>query len=463
MKNQFYIYFNQNVKIVFFVNRSDLYKKLSHNQSNLYFSFPYNFIMKEKFLINGGRQLSGEIVVEASKNAYLPILAGCVLCDEKVTFLNAPEFLDIENMCAILKLLGARVRRVGAILELDMGGLKNQKISFEYTNKLRASIFLLGALLGKFRQAVISYPGGCNIGTRPIDIHISAFKSLGVKVVERHGYIFCNAQNMRAGKVVFPSVSVGATESLVMSAVLLKGKTTLYNSAREPEVVELCKFLNAMGAKIYGAGTDVIEIYGVKKLRGVEFSVQSDRIIAGTHLLLGALAGKNLKIVGAKRAENERLFNILDGCACDIFEDDEGVVISAVGRSDALKFVETLPYPNFPTDLQPQLMAFATLAKGTSVIRENLFENRFNHVMEYTKMGADILVKDRIAIVRGVEKLFGADVFATDLRAGAGLVLVGLLAEGYTTVHNVEFIDRGYERLEEKYAKLGADIKRVKD
>ena len=201
----------------------------------------------------------------------------------------------------------------------------------------------------------------------------------------------------------------------------------------------------------------------MKKLRGIEFSVQSDRIIAGTHLLLGALAGKNLKIVGAKRTENERLFDILDGCACDIFEDDEGVVISAVGRSDALKFVETLPYPNFPTDLQPQLMAFVTLAKGTSVIRENLFENRFNHVMEYTKMGADILVKDRIAIVRGVEKLFGADVFATDLRAGAGLVIAGLLAEGYTTVHNVEFIDRGYERLEEKYAKLGADIKRVKD
>ena len=417
--------------------------------------------MKEKFLINGGKILSGDIEVEASKNAYLPILAGSILCDESVTFLNAPMFSDIENMCEILKLLNVKVVREGHLLTLDLHNVKNEKISHEYTNKLRASIFLLGSLLAKFKQAVISYPGGCNIGTRPIDIHINAFKSLGVKITERHGYIYCNAQNMKAGKVVFSSVSVGATESVMMSAVLLKGRTTLYNVAREPEIKELASFLNSMGAKILGAGTERIEIEGVKKLKGIEFKVCYDRIIAGTHLLLGALLGKDMRIVGAKREDNELLFNILQESACNFMEDDLGVTISACGRSEAYKFIETLPYPNFPTDLQPQLMAFETLSSGTSVIKENLFENRFNHVMELVKMGADIFVKDRLAIIKGVEKLYGADVFASDLRAGAGLVIAGLVADGYSTVHNIEYIDRGYEKLEEKYSRLGADIKRL--
>lgn len=417
--------------------------------------------MKEKFLINGGKILSGEIEVEASKNAFLPILAGSILCEDRVTFLNTPNFLDIENMCEILKILNVKVKRDGKLLSLDLHSKKNEKISHEYTNKLRASIFLLGPLLAVFKQAVISYPGGCNIGTRPIDIHINAFKSLGVKIVERHGYIYCNAQNMKAGKVVFSSVSVGATESVMMSAVLLKGKTTLYNVAREPEIKELARFLNAMGAKIYGAGTEKIEIEGVKKLKGVEFSVCKDRIIAGTHLLLGALIGKNMRVIGAKREDNEILFDILKESACSFKEDNSGVVISSCGRSEACKFIETLPYPNFPTDLQPMFMAFETLSQGTCVIKENLFENRFNHVMELIKMGADIFVKDRLAIIKGVEKLYGADVFASDLRAGAGLVLAGLVAEGYTTIHNIHYIDRGYERLEEKYRELGADITRL--
>ena len=417
--------------------------------------------MKEKFLINGGKILSGEIEVEASKNAYLPILAGSILCEDRVTFLNTPNFLDIENMCEILKILNVKVKRDGELLSLDLHSKKNEKISHEYTNKLRASIFLLGPLLAVFKQAVISYPGGCNIGTRPIDIHINAFKNLGVKIVERHGYIYCNAQNMKAGKVVFSSVSVGATESVMMSAVLLKGKTTLYNVAREPEIKELARFLNAMGAKIYGAGTEKIEIEGVKKLKGVEFSVCKDRIIAGTHLLLGALIGKNMRVIGAKREDNEILFDILKKSACSFKEDNSGVVISSCGKSEACKFIETLPYPNFPTDLQPMFMTFETLSQGTCVIKENLFENRFNHIMELIKMGADIFVKDRLAIIKGVEKLYGADVFASDLRAGAGLVLAGLVAEGYTTVHNIHYIDRGYERLEEKYRELGADITRL--
>lgn len=417
--------------------------------------------MDEVFLIRGGKTLSGEIEVEASKNAYLPILASSILCDGKVTFTNVPEFSDIDNMCDILKILNVKVSRKNNYLSLNTESVVNTKISHELTAKLRASIFLLGALLGKFRQAVISYPGGCKIGTRPIDIHLKAFRSLGVKIVEKHGYIYCNASNMKAGKVVFPSVSVGATESLMMCATLLEGETTLYNVAKEPEIKELEKFLNSLGADIRGAGTDTIKITGVKKLHSGEFTVFPDRIIAGTQLILGALCGKNMTISNFRREDNQFLLNILKESACDFKLKNDKIIVTAQGRYPSYKFVETLPFPYFPTDLQPQLMVLETLSKGTSVIKENLFENRFNHVMELTKMGADILVKDRLAIISGVEKLFGADVYSSDLRAGAGLVIAGLMAEGYTTVHNIHFIDRGYEKLEEKYQNLGAEIKRM--
>lgn len=417
--------------------------------------------MDEVFLIRGGKTLSGEIEVEASKNAYLPILASSILCDGDVTFTNVPEFSDIDNMCEILKILNVKVLRRENYLSLNTESVVNTKISHELTAKLRASIFLLGALLGKFRQAVISYPGGCKIGTRPIDIHLKAFRSLGVKIVEKHGYIYCNASNMKAGKVVFPSVSVGATESLMMCATLLEGETTLYNVAKEPEIKELEKFLNSLGADIRGAGTDTIKITGVKKLHSGEFTVFPDRIIAGTQLILGALCGKNMTISNFRREDNQFLLNILKESACDFKLKNDKIIVTAQGRYPSYKFVETLPFPYFPTDLQPQLMVLETLSKGTSVIKENLFENRFNHVMELTKMGADILVKDRLAIISGVEKLFGADVYSSDLRAGAGLVIAGLMAEGYTTVHNIHFIDRGYEKLEEKYQNLGAEIKRM--
>ena len=416
---------------------------------------------EEVFLIQGGNSLSGELKVEASKNAYLPILASTILCDGNIEFLNVPKFLDIENMCEILKVLNVKIKRENNFLSVNTDSVVNAKISHEHTAKLRASIFLLGALLGRFRQAVISYPGGCKIGTRPIDIHLKAFRSLGVKIVEKHGYIYCNAGNMKAGKVVFPSVSVGATESLMMCAALLEGETILYNVAKEPEIKELERFLNQMGAKIRGSGTDTIRITGVKKLTGGEFSVFPDRIIAGTYLILGSLCGKNLHISNFKKEDNEFLLNILKETACDFKLKNDNIIVTAQKRNPSYKFVETLPFPSFPTDLQPQFMVMETLAKGTSVIKENLFENRFNQTMELTKMGADILVKDRLAIISGVEKLFGADVYASDLRAGAGLVIAGLMAEGYTTLHNIHFIDRGYERLEEKLKGVGADIKRV--
>lgn len=415
----------------------------------------------EQFLINGGKILNGEIFVEASKNAYLPILAASALCDGEVLFENAPGFSDIENMCKILSLLGLSAKREGETL-LISGEINNTKVTHEYTQKLRASVYFMGVLLAKFRQAIISYPGGCKIGTRPVDIHISALKSLGAKIIERHGYIYCYGQNMQAGKVVFSSVSVGATENLILACCLLKGVSTLYNAAKEPEIVELARFLNSMGADIRGAGTDIIEIRGVERLHGGEFKVMPDRIIAGTHLILGALCGKRLEIVGARRKDNQMLLDILNQSACQIEEKRDRIIVSRLGKTSAIKFLETLPFPNFPTDLQAQIMVLAAVSNGTTVIRENIFENRMSHVMELVKMGADIFVRDRLAIINGVEKLYGAEVYANDLRAGAALVIAGLIAEGYTTISGVDYIDRGYFQLERTYEQVGADIKRIK-
>ena len=416
--------------------------------------------MDEVFLIRGGKTLSGEIEVEASKNAYLPILASSILCDGMVTFTNVPEFSDIDNMCEILKILNVKVLRKENYLSLNTESVVNTKISHELTAKLRASIFLLGALLGKFRQAIISYPGGCKIGTRPIDIHLKAFRSLGVKIVEKHGYIYCNASNMKAGKVVFPSVSVGATESLMMCATLLEGETTLYNVAKEPEIKELEKFLNSLGADIRGAGTDTIKITGVKKLHSGEFTVFPDRIIAGTHLILGALCGKNMTISNFRREDNQFLLNILKESACDFKLKNDKIIVTAQGRYPSYKFVETLPFPYFPTDLQPQLMVLETLSKGTSVIKENLFENRFKYTRQLQKAGADITVKGSVAVVKGRGGLQAADMTAEDLRGGAALVIAALGAPGESSVSGVEHIDRGYYKIEEDFARLGADISR---
>lgn len=418
--------------------------------------------MEEKFVIQGGRILKGEIEVEASKNAFLPILASTILCEDEIFLKNAPQFTDIDNMCEILKILHINTKRENGGILISPKYAEPHKITHELTNKLRASIFVLGAMLGRFRQAVISYPGGCNIGTRPIDIHINGLKSLGVKLVERHGYIYCNGQNMKAGTVILSFASVGATESLMMASVCLKGRTILQNVAKEPEVQDLQNFLNSKGAKISGAGTDTIVIDGVEHLHGGQYTVMPDRIIAGTHLILSSLIGEDVLITNTKAENIESLLKILRESACNIDVKNDRIRVKASKSYNSYKYIETMPYPLFPTDLQPQMMVFQSHCIGTCVMKENLFENRFNHVMELTKMGADILVKERIAIISGVDRLYGADVFASDLRAGAALVIAGLTAEGYTTVHNVQYIDRGYEALEKKYQALGADIKRVK-
>ena len=418
--------------------------------------------MEERLIINGGHQLQGKIKVDGSKNAFLPIMAGCVLCDGEITLENYAKLKDLNSMRVILQHLGIETQELGRSLYINTKSIENNKITHDLTQKVRASIFLLGPLLARFRSASIAYPGGCKIGARPIDLHLKAFKTLGARIVEKHGYIYCFGENLKAGDVFFDFPSVGATESLMMCACLLKGETTLKNVAKEPEIVDLQNFLNTLGAKISGAGTDQIKIVGVKKLHGGKYKVMPDRIVAGTYLLATAVCGGDVIVDGALLRDNESLVSFLKQTACQIETFNDKIRLKVSNRLSSIEKIETRPFPFFPTDLQSQMMVLQSVSKGVCLIQENLFENRFGVVPELKKMGTDIVVKDRTALVKGVEKLYGADVFSTDLRAGASLVLAGMKAEGYTTIHNVEFIDRGYEKIEEKYNFLGADIKRVK-
>lgn len=417
--------------------------------------------MEERFLINGGRTLHGKIKVDGAKNAFLPIMAASVLCDGQIQLDNYVALSDLDWMREILKTLNIQTEAWQNFLYIDTKNIENNKISHELTQKVRASIFILGALLGRFRSAVIAYPGGCNIGTRPIDLHIKGFKALGARIIEKHGYIYCHGENLKAGNVFLDFPSVGATESLMMCACLLDGETTLKNVAKEPEIVDLQNFLNAMGAKVFGAGTDTITIVGVEKMHGAKFKVMPDRIVAGTYLLATAICGGDVLVDGAILSHNESLISFLKQTACQIETFNDKIRLKANKRLSSIDKIETLPFPFFPTDLQSQMMVLQSVSKGVCLLQENLFENRFGVVPELKKMGADIVVKNRTALIKGVEKIYGADVFATDLRAGASLVLAGMKAEGYTTVHNIGFIDRGYEKIEEKYKLLGADIKRI--
>ena len=415
----------------------------------------------EKFLINGGKKLSGIVKVDAAKNSFLPILAASVLCDGEIWLEELVDLLDVKCMLEILGSLGMKSQIFNKKLYLDAKNVKNSAISHEITNKVRSSIFLLGSLLGRFRNAVIAYPGGCKIGARPIDIHLAGFRSLGVKIEEKHGYIYCDGREMHANNLELSFPSVGATESLMMCASVLSGTTTIKNAAREPEIVDLQNFLNSMGAKVIGAGTDCILIEGVKSLHSTNFCVMPDRIVAGTYLLAAAVCGGDVLIENAIAKHNESLLRFLKQTACKIEVRDDKIRVKADKRLSSIKRIDTAPYPSFPTDLQPQMMVLQSVSDGTCELFENVFENRFALVPELCKMGANIKAECGCAKIVGVEKLFGADVYASDLRAGAGLVLAGLCAEGYTSVYNVNHIDRGYEKIEEKFGLLNADIQRV--
>ncbi len=417
----------------------------------------------ESFLINGQKPLYGQIKVSTAKNAMLPILAGCLLCDGVVELQDVTYFDDIKNMLNILTTLGVRIKKQEQSLVLDCTNVNKYIIPIELTNKLRASVFCLGPLLSRLKKARLAYPGGCLIGARPINIHLECLETLGAKIIDKHGYITANADSMHSSVVHLSFPSVGATENLIMASVFLKGKTTLLGVAKEPEIVDLCNFLNAMGALICGMGSDTIEIQGVQKLHGGTYKPIPDRIIAGTYIMLPLIAGGEVEIANINLKHISPLFYMLKNNSCKLHAKGDKLIVAKKGRLKSFGKVETMPYPFFATDLQQPLSSLACTAKGTTIITENMFENRFKHVPELIKMGAKISVCDSSCIIQGSKELYGAEVEAFDLRGGACLVLAGLGASGYTTIKNIGFVDRGYYKLEQSLKNLGADIQRIKN
>lgn len=416
----------------------------------------------DKLIIDGGRKLYGTVRVSSAKNSVLPLLSASILTEKQVTIREVPEITDVLCMAQILRELGARVNFHGGNVTIDSANACCHEISSSLTRELRSSVFMLGSLLTRFHRAVIAYPGGCDIGLRPIDMHLSALKRLGVHISERDGYIFCDCDVMRGAEIMLDFPSVGATENILLAAVKAEGRTVLQGAAKEPEIVDLQRFLNAMGAKIKGAGTDVIEIEGVKSLGGITYLPIKDRIEAGTFLIAGAVCGGELELCGVKAENIGSLLHKLRENGCKIHAKNDKIRIESTGRLKCNRRIETMPFPGFPTDLQAQATALNCGAEGCALIAENLFETRFKYVPELQKMGADIEVKGRSAVVRGVRRLHGATLVAGDLRGGAALVVAALGAEGVSEVLELTHIDRGYADFRDKLKNIGAEIKRVR-
>lgn len=413
------------------------------------------------FRINGGRALGGNIRIGGAKNAVLPILAAAMLTQSRVIIRECPRLVDIDNMLAILDILGCATGREGDAVFVDAATAHSWDMPETLSKKLRSSIFMLGPLIGRFRKACVTYPGGCDIGLRPIDLHLKGLRALGVKIREEHGRIYCDGAQLRGGDVYLDLPSVGATENVMMAAVLAKGVTHIHNAAREPEIADLQRFINSMGGKVRGAGTDCVVIEGVSRLSGTEYTPISDRIVAGTLMAACAATRGEITLENAPTAALGAAIDKLRSCGCAI--ECEGDIIGMRADRRLKPFdISTQCYPGFPTDMQAQFMALACTIDGASMIVENLFESRFGHASQLMRMGADIYVSGRLAVVRG-GKLTGARVTACDLRGGAALVLAGLAAEDTTTVCGCEMIDRGYDRLEYMLGSLGADISRLSE
>ena len=418
----------------------------------------------DRIRIRGGRPLHGEITIGGAKNAALPLLAASLLSDRRLALANLPQLADIASMTELLGRLGVDVAGAGAgTLALHAARIADHTAPYELVRKMRASVLVLGPLLAREGRARVSLPGGCAIGPRPGDMHLWGLRQLGAEIELADGYIEARAQHgLKGCHIAFPAVSVGATENVLMAAVLARGETTLANAAREPEVVDLAECLGAMGARIEGAGSDSITVRGVERLHGAEHRVLPDRIESGTYAVAAAVTGGELELVGARLDLIAAVAEKLGEAGVEVAATDRGVRVqrrdSAIAGIDVL----TAPFPGFPTDMQAQMMALMAVADGASLITETIFENRFMHVPELTRMGANITVHGASAMVRGVPRLTGAPVMATDLRASVSLVLAGLAARDETVVHRVYHLDRGYERVEEKLAACGADIERVR-
>ncbi len=415
----------------------------------------------EQFVIKGGTSLRGEVEIGGAKNAALAILAASIMTDETVTIDNLPDVRDINVLIGAMEDIGAIVERVDPhTVKINGSRIQRLSVDYEYIKKIRASYYLLGALLGKYKKAEVALPGGCEIGSRPIDLHIKGFKALGADVDISYGLISAKAQRLVGSHIYMDKVSVGATINVMMAAALAEGKTVIENAAKEPHVVDVANFLNSMGANIRGAGTDVIRIVGVEKLHRTEYSVIPDQIEAGTFMCAAAVTGGEVLIKNVIPKHLEATTAKLLDAGCQVEEYDDAVRVFGDGVLRSTQ-VTTLPYPGFPTDMQPQMTVVLGIAQGTSTVTESIFENRFKYVDELSRMGANIQVEGNVAIIRGVERYTGARVCAPDLRAGAALVVAGLAADGVTVVDDIYYIQRGYENLEGKLRQLGAQIEKV--
>lgn len=422
----------------------------------------------EKIVIEGGRSLSGEVTISGAKNSALPILFATLLGEKPSRLHNVPLLRDVDTSLKLLKMMGARVRkglRSHAPIDVTANGLSNLEAPYELVKTMRASVLVMGPLLTKYGRARVSLPGGCAIGTRPINLHLKAFEQMGAKIDIEGGYVNAHipqkAGRLHGAKVRFDTVTVTGTENVMMAAALAKGETIIENAAREPEVTDLAIVLNKMGARISGAGTETITIEGVDSLSGCEHTVIADRIETGTFMIATAITGGSILIKKADPTMVEVLRLKLEEVGVKISQEKDGIRVTGPKTLKATD-VTTAPYPGFATDFQAQFMALMTLAHGTSVVTETIFENRFMHALELIRMGADIKIEGKVAVVKGVKKLSGAPVMASDLRASAALILAGLAADGLTEIHRVYHIDRGYEQIEKKLRKLGAKIKRAK-
>lgn len=418
----------------------------------------------DKLVINGSKRLTGEIEVHGSKNSVLPILAACVLSQGENIIHNCPMLSDVDAALKILVELGCKVKREEHTVCVDSSGVNGFEISDSLMREMRSSVIFLGAILGRTGKAVLSTPGGCEIGLRPIDMHISAMEQLGAEVFEEHGRLHFECKNVLHGaRVILPFPSVGATENIMIASCVAKGTTVITNAAREPEISDLADFLNGCGAKIHGAGDSTIIIDGVERLTATTHTVIPDRIAASTYLLAGAITHGRVCIKEIIPAHLGALIPVLKQSGCDISVSNRWICISSPPRLSRVKTVRTMPYPGFPTDVQAPLTAMLSVADGTSVVVENIFECRYKHVSELIRLGAKINVEGRTAVIEGVPYLTGASVVSPDLRGGFALVIAGLAAKGETVISGVEHIDRGYENPEKLLSALGADIKRIKE
>jgi len=415
----------------------------------------------EQYIIKGGKPLVGEVTISGYKNAALGIIAGAIMTDDIVKIENVPDVKDIEVLLQAIEDIGAKVDRINSnTVVIDGSKINSVDVDFDYVRKIRASYYLVGALLGKYKDSKVALPGGCNIGSRPIDQHIKGFEALGADVKIEHGMICAKAKSLIGGHIYFDCYSVGATINTMLAACLADGLTILENATKEPHVVDVANFLNSMGANIKGAGTDIIRIKGVPKLHGTEYSIIPDQIEAGTFMFAAAATKGDILIKNVIPKHLEAFSAKLIEIGAEVQEFDDAVRVIAKGRLGN-SHVKTLVYPGFLTDMQPQMTTLLAISKGTSIVTESIFENRFKYVDELTRMGASIKVEGNTAIIDGVERLTGAIITAPDLRAGAALVIAGLMADGFSTVENIEYIERGYEQFEYKMQRLGADIAKV--